>query len=248
MSVTLTFGDQAENGVGMQQIGKKAEKGFTTDELKAIKEDLENEGYECEYVDLVRKARLLENDERLEVSRIAFRNLDAGVLVVRSGLSMLTGKNNFSNKLLSEQLALDWDKKCWMRGRVVNKRARFNLCFSAGESQEPLYEYKKGRIINYEEVPHLNLLKQKLPRILGEKAEGLPCEGNYYFDPEKTGIGFHGDTERKIVIAIRLDENYQSKPIVYKWFKKYTQISEPISIPLNHGDMYIMSEKAVGTD
>jgi hypothetical protein len=30
-SITITFGDQAENHVGMQVIGKAADKGFTID-------------------------------------------------------------------------------------------------------------------------------------------------------------------------------------------------------------------------
>jgi len=32
------------------------------------------------------------------------------------------------------------------------------------------------------------------------------------------------------------------------WFHQSKPISEPIIFNLNHGDMYIMSEKAVGTD
>lgn len=31
-------------------------------------------------------------------------------------------------------------------------------------------------------------------------------EGNYYYDINKTGIGFHGDSERKKVIAISLSD------------------------------------------
>jgi len=37
-------------------------------------------------------------------------------------------------------------------------------------------------------------------------------------------------------------------PIQWAWFHKNKAISEPYKIKLNSGDVYIMSEKAVGTD
>jgi hypothetical protein len=37
-----------------------------------------------------------------------------------------------------------------------------------------------------------------------------------YYDNSKCGIGFHGDGERRKVIALRLGD---SLPICYQWFK-----------------------------
>jgi hypothetical protein len=51
--------------------------------------------------------------------------------------------------------------------------------------------------------------------------------------------------ERKIVIAIRLGE---SIPLLFHWFYKSKPIGTKIKINLDHGDIYIMNEKAVGTD
>ena len=34
----------------------------------------------------------------------------------------------------------------------------------------------------------------------------------------------------------------------FNWFYKFKSIGNTLKIELNHGDMYIMSEKAVGTD
>jgi len=76
----------------------------------------------------------------------------------------------------------------------------------------------------------------------------LFAEGNYYYDINKCGIGYHGDTERKIVIGIRLGA---SMPLCFKWFTKGEPInadSHKIQIILNDGDIYLMSEKAVGYD
>ena len=73
----------------------------------------------------------------------------------------------------------------------------------------------------------------------------LNAEANYYYDITKCGIGYHGDAERRKVVAVRMGA---TMPLYYKWFQNSEPISEPIEVLLNDGDMYIMSEKAVGFD
>jgi hypothetical protein len=73
----------------------------------------------------------------------------------------------------------------------------------------------------------------------------LKGELNYYFDISKCGIGWHGDSERRKVVALRLGA---SLPIYFQWYYDTERIGERFEIPLNDGDMYVMSEKAVGTD
>ena len=71
-------------------------------------------------------------------------------------------------------------------------------------------------------------------------------EGNRYYDLKKTGIGFHGDTERVVVICLSIGGfNY---PMRWQWFKDGMPVGKHIDIHLNSGDVYIMSEKAVGAD
>jgi hypothetical protein len=132
-----------------------------------------------------------------------------------------------------------------MYGRVVNKHARWNLCFD-DESRGADYEKAKGTIVGYEEVPIMKDYLDMFEKMFGPKAAGLKIESNYYYDPTKTGIGFHGDSERRIVIAGRLGHAHM--PMHFQWFYKGTPIGERVIIPLEPGDMYIMSEKAVGTD
>lgn len=126
-----------------------------------------------------------------------------------------------------------------MKGTVKNKLARHNLCYS-DVAQEPYYEYGRGRIIDFASVPLLGSIKNQLCELFGEKAADLKAEGNHYFN-NKCGIGYHGDGERERVIAIRLGAAmslcHQSQPV-----------GEKITINLNGGDIYVMSEKAVGTD
>ena len=77
------------------------------------------------------------------------------------------------------------------------------------------------------------------------KVEINVVEGNRYYNLKKTGIGFHGDTERVVVICISIGcDNY---PMRWQWFKAGMPVGEPHwHVILNCGDVYIMSEKAVG--
>ena len=47
------------------------------------------------------------------------------------------------------------------------------------------------------------------------------------------------------MIAFRLGH---SMNLCYHWFFNHKPIGKMLKLNLNHGDMYIMSEKAVGTD
>ena len=124
-----------------------------------------------------------------------------------------------------------------MYGRVVNKHARHNLCFGEAH-QEPNYEEGMGTVYAFDEVPNLKQIRYKLGEIIGEKGTNLQAEGNYYYDKSKCGIGFHGDSERRKVIGIRLG-NEESTPLHYQWFRESEAVGERIIIPLNGGDMYV---------
>jgi alkylated DNA repair dioxygenase AlkB len=232
-TITITFGDQAENHVGMQKIGQLASHGFTCNDLHEIQKKCSDEGYTCEFMHL--------NDHL----PIDIKSDDAGVLIVRNGVScLLNDSPHDNNELFEEQKKLDVDKKAFMYGRVVNKKARWNLCY-APTSQKSDIHNGKGTIVAYSDVPALNYLRNQLHRYMGEKSENLMAEMNYYYDTSCTGIGFHGDSERRIVIGVRLGA---SIPLHYQWFHRNDSVGTRAKLTLNGGDIYIMSEKAVGTD
>ena len=54
-------------------------------------------------------------------------------------------------------------------------------------------------------------------------------EGNRYYDIKKCGIGFHGDGERKKVIAASLGA---SRPIHWNWYYKGRPIGPRIKFEL----------------
>ena len=137
----------------------------------------------------------------------------------------------------------------------MNKRARTNLCFVAGREQEPAVYEGKGTIYDLKKMEYLNKGVEKLRKQISDglieigsktKVEINVVEGNRYYNLKNTGIGFHGDTERVVVICISIGcDNY---PMRWQWFKDGMPIGKPIDVILNCGDVYIMSEKAVGAD
>ena len=232
-TITITFGDQAENHKGMQMIGELAEEGFTLADLKAAKALFEAKDCKCELIKLHKDI-----DEEVKLDK-------AAILIVRQGVNaLLASKGKDEDDLYAEQKALDWDSKAFMYGRVVNKKARYNLCFGK-KAQKPDYEEGKGRVIAFKDVECTNIIRKKLKKFVGEKAASLVAEGNYYYDITQCGIGFHGDSERKKVIALRLGA---SMSLHYQWYQNSKPLGERIKIKLHHGDLYIMNEKATGFD
>ncbi len=233
---TLTFGDQAENHVGMQKIGQGAQEGFSLDDLNQAKTWFEEKDVECSLVNL---RSPLFDDLQPEVNVE-----DAYILIIHRGLNCLLGPDHNSHDFFAEQDALDKDTKAYMYGRVVNKHARHNLCFSDVD-QEPNYQEGQGRVVAFDHTPLLKQVRESFSEILGDKGKNLVAEANYYYDINKCGIGYHGDAERHKVIGIRVGA---SLPLRYLWFYKNTAMGPYIEFILEDGDIYIMSEKATGRD
>lgn len=235
MSITITLGEQSENHTGMIKQGNGlSDSGFNKNDLENIIMKLAEKNIESELYSL---NSYLENDDKISTD-------PAYVLIIRNGVNKIS--NIDSKQMFSEQLTYEWDKKYWdnRRSKVLNKKARYNVCYGKYASQ-PDYENKKGTIISYDDIPLLNKWIKDISEIIGIKAQNLEAEGNYYYDPNKCGIGYHGDSERKKVIACCLGE---SKPLHWRWYYKSKQIGDDIKFELNCGDIYIMSEKASGFD
>jgi hypothetical protein len=225
---TVTYGDVAENHAGMQKIGELAENGYSIEKMGEVKDKLDGLGLTTEMVDLNENCGF---------------EIPAKVLVIRKGAQFVLGEET-TEGLIAENDALTMDKTAKMRGKVVNKRARYNLCFGE-EDQNPDIENGKGTIVSWDRVPKLSKIREFIAEMTGDELSQVRGEGNYYYDIEKCGIGFHGDSERKKVFAVRMGEKM---PLYFKWFQRSLPIGNPMKVDLNDGDMYMMSEKAVGFD
>ena len=234
---SITICESGENHTGMQIIGEKAEQGFTIEELKEANIRFQDAGAKTLYYDL-KQLGLNEEPDRFN------RAEDAGILVIKNAVQVLGGDEVKFRKAMK---AIDCDKEYFdvRRGKKLNKRARHNVCF-AYYSQEPDIDNKKGRIVNINSQKQLKNVIDNLYLYLGEKARGLIAELNHYYDVSKCGIGFHGDTERRIVICVRLGDSF---PMHYYWYENSKRVGKRIEIPdLEEGDIYIMSDKACGWD
>jgi alkylated DNA repair dioxygenase AlkB len=228
---TLTFGERAENHVGMEQIGtQNLADGFSIADLISIMVTFQSRGCVCELV-------------KLSDCMAGVPVQEAAVLVIRNAIHPFDASVT-STALLSEQKQLPYDSQAWMHGRVVNKHARHNICFDT-VGHEPDYPNKKGRVVAYRDVPVLAKLREQMPEFFGPKSAGLAVEGNYYYDVSKCGIGFHGDAERRRVIGLRLGA---SMNLHYQWYHQSQPVGPRTVLELHHGDMYVMSEKASGWD
>lgn len=233
--ISLTIAPGGENHHGMEILGEKpiGGTGFTCGEIGGMYEKFTQLGYKSELLDLK------------ELGGVDGE--DASVLIVRNFVRNSEG----IMKSLKED---EWDKKylCRRRGKVLNKHARHNLCYMRGIEQKPFFSEGKGSIVDLNKKP---ILLGEVDRVVGIINESLVgkvfdpkvVEGNHYYNPKKTGIGFHGDTERTIVVAFSIGggENY---PMKWQWYKDSKRVGNQICVSLGDSDMYIMSEKAVGTD
>lgn len=223
--ITHTFSECVENHAGMETVGSKRARGFSEDYLTC--HATKNGG---------------------EVHVLKHGNETANVVVFRGGVNHLIGKGG-DDRLLEESMQQDFDKRFLNTRRklVQNKHGRFNNCY-ADEAQKPDIQAGKGTIVSFKSTPVMGELRRALPSILGDEADGLLAETNFYPDVTKrnVGIGFHGDSERSVVVGVRLGA--ASLPLRFQWYHRSRAVSEERSITLNHGDIYAMSWKATGHD
>lgn len=228
----VTFGEVAIIHVGSKEIGNgRRNQGYMVSELEDIAQKYPENS----------KVYYLHNE-----LPFADSEYDAATLVIKNGVDLLLGEG-FRDLMLKEQENLQYDTKYFdrRRGKTLNKRARLNITFGP-ECIAHSEDYKQYTVAGFNQLPYLKKIKDIIPIVFGEKANNLNAEGNYYFET-KSGIGYHGDAERKIVICVCLGS---SSTVRYRWRKPGSSenILTPIDLLLEHGDIYIMSEKATGFD
>ena len=275
---SLTCAPGGENNRGMEIIGRMPIKGegFTASDIEGLGPYFER--FMPPIMDKVKqlcfpKVAVLDLNV-LSMDEIVDDLCDedqARVLILRDWAASSMGAHGWTKEVFKELASRKWDaeyldpnkyrteivdgKEVKVRGKRMNKRARTNLCFVAGREQEPAVFEGKGTIYDLKKMELLNkgveTLKKQIADGLIEigsktKVEINVVEGNRYYNLKDTGIGFHGDTERVVVICISIGcDNY---PMRWQWFKDGMPVGKPIDIHLNCGDVYIMSEKAVGAD
>ena len=254
--ITYTWCECGENHHGNQQIGKIAEpgNGLLLGDLNDAKIFAEN-NYNCktEIFNLKELGLVDDNGEPLIIKNKKDEILtpnDAYFLIIRNFIPNILKKNDLGmNDLMKEVTEKYWDTQYWdtRRQRVLNKHARKNNCI-AETAQVADYSKGKGTIHSFNSMLIMNLLKKEFQKI-GEKFDFACGEGNLYEDggKKKTGIGWHGDSERRRVLSMRLGLN-PSMPFYYRWKYRHKEIGKLMKWDINSGDVMVMSEWAVGTE
>ena len=271
--ISLTMAPGGENNRGMEIIGRMPFKGegFTASDIEGLGPYFKGL---CPLVKDVNPLAVLDlnalslNDDIDGLENDADQ---ARVLILRNYMANWHGAQGWTQEVYKELAAKRWDaeyldpnkyrkeivngKEVKVRGKRMNKRARTNLCFVDDREQAPAVYEGKGTIYDLKKMSMLRRGVETLKKQIAEgiiaidsktKVEINVVEGNRYYDLKNTGIGYHGDTERVVVICFSIGgSNY---PMRWQWFKDGMPVGKPIQIALNDGDVYIMSEKAVGAD
>lgn len=259
--VTYTWCECGENHHGNQQIGEIVEpgQGFNLDDLLDVKTYAKTK-FNCKskIFDLKKLGLKDENDDEMIINRVNRKNNklkrvevnDAYFLLIKNFIPSILKKHNLKMEdLMNEVMEKKWDSKFWdpLKKKVLNKHARKNNCISEIE-QTAKYDEGKGTIHSFESMPIMNLLRGVF-KDMGGKFD-FPCsEGNLYEDggKKKNGIGWHGDSERRRVLSMRLGLN-PSMPFNYRWQYKNKEIGKLMIWEIKAGDVMVMSEWAVGTE
>lgn len=229
----LTLGEQSLLHIGGVVTGNGlSEEGFTVKELFEI-----SKKFPTSQLTLLSAA--LPPEHR--------KGNSAGLLLIRGGIDIIMGEKGYADKMLEEQNKMQYDLKFWSSRfkKTLNNKARYKAVFGEKHIDHD-EEYKQPNVIGWDEVPLFKKLRAKLPEVFGEKAKDLNAEGNFYYE-EKSYIGYHGDTERKIVICCSLGAPATLR-FVWREPGSNKDYKGPFSFTVSHSDLYVMSQKCSGYD
>ena len=232
----------SQPGGNSVRVGKMAEKGFSAQELRILCASLKEQGIDASIVDLVSEAV----DKGTTSEWLCDLMGDTVVLVIRNGANALTDDPAMADKMLEEHRGLEYDTTTLLRKKVCVARSRRNLHF-ADEGRPEDMANGQNTVVPWSSVPANAECRRVLTELL-ETADVASAVANYYPDPAKCGIGWHGDAERRQTIMVRLGAGSDTRPIHFLWCERGEAVAAPITINLAHGDVMVPCAKAVGTD
>ena len=135
---------------------------------------------------------------------------------------------------------------------VINLRLRWHL-YIAESSKSADYPNDQAEVVAFDSMPLAKRWRDKMVDVL--RANGVDCPEltsctniNYVDGANGTGIGWHGDGERTIIVTLRLHEGSETNLLRFHWTRHGQPVGRPICVTLKRGDAYIMSCKATGND
>ena len=245
-AAVLTFSCFAEGHVGMKieknQIAKDGKnRALTAEDLFTLQLKLDFDGAEMV---------TLRQD-------IGGREQKAYVLVLRNGMQHLGVDKDVLLKQIQEVPAVDKQMLNTRQNKVQNKLKRHNLNIGdkiikadIAKGQSTMYNFKCTFLSEAKKLRDAFTKMGKENKL--ETMTNLLAEANiYYADEYKKnhycGIGYHGDAERPNSPVIGCNVG-KTRYLSFRSFYKSRYYRDETRIKLNHGDIYFMSEHAVGVN
>lgn len=245
-ALILTFADVCDHDLESAKVGKPAEQGLTLEDLIRAQKQFENLGAFCELTDL---GNFLPRNYK---EKVPFKYETGHILVIRNGINfLLKDINKTDADLMQEQKNLNWDTTAVSRKHrttktegIVTKSNNWSLCF-ADEPKVQNLKANEGTVVAFNDVPCTNHVRNKLVELMGSTVKDIVGEGRFYFDLYKCNTKHHGEINKKILICARFGAQF---PLHFQWFVKWKAVGSPAKFMLNPGDMYILTNKAIGND
>lgn len=171
----------------------------------------------------------------------------AAVLVIKKGIDkLLEFVNSTSDDMFKELSAVKWNKKEIINGKSKNTKNYWNIKMNELTDDINInYEKKIPNMIDYNNIPLTHRIRDIIPNFIGDKAKDLEGTGYNYWDVTKTGKTWNAQTDKRKIFGVHLGESSQ---IYFQWYFNDVPKGQRMAIDLEHGDMYFLSEKAVGFD
>jgi hypothetical protein len=113
--------------------------------------------------------------------------------------------------------------------------------------QTSCIEKGQGTVVSFAKYDALERMRKAATKWMDQE-HPLVAEQNRYYNVGSCGIGWHGDAERDIVWGVRIGDATQSMPLMFQAYHRNAPIGPKTIIRLAPGDVYVMSNIAVGKD
>jgi hypothetical protein len=170
---------------------------------------------------------------------------EAYVFYAPGGALKFDNHKEFFDEILNVPLS-KVDSWVWMFQKWLNKKARLNTNI-ADKNQERDLDKKQCSVISFSDMPQARKMRESLNALGLDKVQNLNAEVNYYHVP-KSGIGYHGDGERKKVFAFNFAKDNHVRHIEFQCFEGGKEVGKSVKIELKHADIYAMCVVASGNN
>lgn len=235
-AITISLSESVSHGNDMWRIGIKSETGFSNDELITFFYSLPQGS--CELINLK------------DILPTTLHDIpDAYILIIRCIYL------EYANKIFSTMVnvessneegnitGIQWDNQRFNKDKIVENKLHSKLLFLdiGSEYKVPFNPFeKRGTIYNVRRIPELFRFATEMSSLL---MRSFYIEGTNYYNTNECYSPLSQNKESKHVVNLHLGS---SIPLHFRWFHNTTEVSNVKSIQLNHGDVYLMNEIALG--